>query len=290
VVKPTLDGCKGKLGRAKTHLYALEDEIARAESLDNHEITVEDEPETAEYVFKVVGLQRSDPAWGLLAGDCIHNLRSALDHLVYQLALLGQARALTDGEARSTSFPVFDDRDRFRESGQGRLKLLRMGEQTRIAELQPFNAWDASIWGGTPVGVTDERYRFGPAGVPGALDHLAALDNTDKHRLVNATWRVARWWEWPGPPIGLRGSFSSNALEDGAEIGRWGYTEPRPELPTDMDMDSYFPLGVGLGEPPFMYSAVDTLAGLADAVEIVLKVFRPCLDSGDPPMPLAGLG
>jgi hypothetical protein len=57
-----------------------------------------------------------------------------------------------------------------------------------------------------------------------------------------------------------------------------------------MDMNSYFPIGVGLGEPPFMHSAVDTLAGLVDAVEIILKVFRPCLESGDPPMPLAGLG
>ena len=147
-VFPSMEGPDGKLWRAKVHLEVFRDNVSAFKSLHSHTIAVEDDPNTSEYVFKVHGLKPTDPDWGLIAGDCVHNMRTALDHLVFQLAILGQGRNLTDKEAGSCSFPIYDDPSKFPDpSKSGPIKLLRRGEQTRITELQPFNAWDASIWG-----------------------------------------------------------------------------------------------------------------------------------------------
>ncbi len=51
-------------------------------------VRVDFEPETGYHVYRVTAWH-SDATirrWGLITGDSVHNLRSALDHLVWQLA------------------------------------------------------------------------------------------------------------------------------------------------------------------------------------------------------------
>lgn len=284
-VFPELEGCEGKLARARFHMEVLNEEIASAARLDKHAITVEDDPNTSEYVFKVVGLQPSNPDWGYIAGDCIHNLRTVLDHLVYQLAVLAVGNGLTDDEARSCMFPMHDNPDSFKSAAKRRIKLLRPGEQTRIAELQPFNAADPSLWPPMPGYVPGI-----PHGVPLALGALETLDVIDKHRLVHATWRAAQWFRAEEPPIPLVGStMFAGSLKDGDEVGRWHYALPRPELPPDIDLHRYFPIGVALGEPTHMQSAIEQLTMLTMAVEVVLAIFRPCIVEGLPALPVSAI-
>jgi hypothetical protein len=90
----------------------------------------------------------------------------------------------------------------------------------------------------------------------------------------------------PNPPF-AGSSISGLPLEDEAEIGRWKYGTPKPELPADMDMNRYFPLTIALGEPPIIYGAADVLDQLADTVGIVLELFRPCIEVGAAPLPLS---
>lgn len=283
---PTSEGCDGKLRRAKTHLKTLDDEIATVRSLHKHTIFVEDDPSTSEYVFKVRGPEPTNPDWGYVAGDCIHNLRSALDHLVFQLAILNLGRDLTPEEAHSCMFPIYTDPDKFKRTGQGRLRLLRPGEQTRITELQPFNAGDPSLWTPGPA----HRLPGTPASLPVLLGRLEEFDVIDKHRFVQATWRAAEWFNAEPPPIQhAASSIFTGALENDAEVGRWRYYQPRPELPSDMDMDRYFPIGVALGEPPYMGSAVEQLTWLSETVEVVIGIFRPCITDGLPALPLSAI-
>jgi hypothetical protein len=281
----SLEGPDGKLGRANQHLADLREEVARRRSIYPHTITVEDDPNTSEYVFKVTGLQPTDPRWSYAIGDCVHNLRSALDHLVYQLATLALGQPLTETEARTCQFPVFSDPNEFKDrGGEANIRLLRAGEKTRITELQPFNAWDASIWGNTQF----VNFRMHEAPPPRMLQRLKALDNTDKHRLVHATWYAASWVAEPPPiPYDAATKFHGR-LEDGAEIGRWRCTPPRPQLPADMDMNRYFPIGVSLGEP-FMFDAMELLGWCADTVEWVIGLFRPCFADGSVALPVTTL-
>jgi hypothetical protein len=169
------------------------------------------------------------------------------------------------------------------------LRLLRSGEQTRIYELQPFNAWEFSIWQ-RPRGLV--WVPTAGAEIPQQLQILDALDIVDKHRRVVPAWHGAAWLdalslEKPIPSSG--GNITADRLEDGAEIGRWNYSEPRPELPTDMDMNRYFPITVTLGNFPVANSAVRALEGLLRTVEIVVGLFRPCILDGLPADPISAI-
>lgn len=85
-----LDGCEAKLRRAEGHLQTFESEVVRFFEQNPYRITYEADLNALSYTFYIHDLVPPDPDWGLIIGDCIHNLRSALDHLAYQLAILGQ--------------------------------------------------------------------------------------------------------------------------------------------------------------------------------------------------------
>lgn len=307
--KPSLESPEGKLRRAKEHLQALDAQIAIATSMDSYRISFEHQPERSEYVFYVHDLTPADVAWSYIVGDCVQNLRAALDHLAFQLAVLGVGasrmvgmpplmgpggRDLTVEEEAATGFVIEANPAKFPDPGKGRLKLLRSGEYTRIRELQPFHAFDPSVWGPLPgsmeVGTSGLPYQ-----APFHLQALSTLCNIDKHRLVHAVSRRAEWLAKPDPPIPVRVISTSNeALKDDAEVGRWEYVGSDPGLPADMDMNCYFPIGVALGElgdpaDHADYDAVSHLAAMAATVELVLEIFRPCIEHGAAPLPLSML-
>jgi len=292
---PSLESPEGKLRRAEEHLQDLRDEIAPLESPDAHAFVIRHDADARQYIFEVSGVAEAKPEWGYIVGDCIHNLRSSLDHLILQLAILGQGgRHLTDREIRSCEFPIYSDPDEFKKRGEGRVRLLRPGERARIAELQPFHASDISIWGPEP-GIAVPTRAF-PAFIPTLLRSINDLDIADKHRRVNATWRSANWYAHPEPPEPFReSSIYAGVLKDNAEVGRWGYEGAKPELPPDMDVQSYFPISVAIGEAATHhgYGALDFLGWSVEAVQGVIDLFRPCFETTGPAKPvrdLTGIG
>lgn len=98
-----LHGCQLKLDRAYDHVESLDRAIQWFLRRHPHEPVPELRVEAREYVayMKV----REDPPlwWSTVVGDAIHNMRSALDHAVYQLAV-------ANGQTPSgTAYPVLTD-------------------------------------------------------------------------------------------------------------------------------------------------------------------------------------
>jgi hypothetical protein len=69
----------------------------------------------------------------LAISDAVHNMRAAMDYLVYQLAKLGSG-AYQDG----TQFPIEDHKSRFDDRANTWLKHLRREHIDRIEQLQPY--------------------------------------------------------------------------------------------------------------------------------------------------------
>jgi len=93
VEKPTLQGCDAKVRRARAHLDALYKEIGGFIESEPHEIVSEFDSETITRTVHLRVLKEPDETtWALLLGDFVHNLRSALDHLIWQLVLLSDAK------------------------------------------------------------------------------------------------------------------------------------------------------------------------------------------------------
>src|ERR1700675_2396602 len=89
-MRATLTGVRDKIKRANHHFSELKATIDRwgtAKDKDNL-FVVQYQPEGKHVVLRHGKVAPNDPDWALNVGDIVHNLRSALDHLVCQLAIL----------------------------------------------------------------------------------------------------------------------------------------------------------------------------------------------------------
>jgi hypothetical protein len=158
-----LSGVRLKLGRAKEHIGAV-----RAKTLAFTEREpppfgfrterTERADETVEYVLYAIVRDQPPHDLAPMIGDVLHNTRSALDHLVYELAPPRVRRRV------NTQFPIFTDECRYRVLGEPKIAGISGDERALIERVQPWNASSQ------------------PDRDPLAI--LNRLSNLDKHRLL----------------------------------------------------------------------------------------------------------
>src|ERR1700676_3999007 len=96
-----------------------------------------------------------------LAGEVIHSLRAALDHLAQHLALV-HTPTLTDKELRRIEFPIAEDSTKYKDSKTGKVKGIHPDAIKEIEGLKPYGDGDGQF--------------------SALLWRLHDLDNIDKHR------------------------------------------------------------------------------------------------------------
>jgi hypothetical protein len=115
-----LDDVYEKVERAKLHQADLAQRLAAVLGPDKQHFVLEPDPQTGWYALRVFGVPAIDPMWRTIIGDCLHNLRSALDHLAWRLVHLAGKKP-TDGDM--TTFPISDSP--FTKKGKPRQIQLR---------------------------------------------------------------------------------------------------------------------------------------------------------------------
>ncbi|TXT36767.1 MAG: hypothetical protein FD135_4058 [Comamonadaceae bacterium] len=119
--------------------------------------------------FRVTQQEFLQPApldhWGLLTGECVHNMRSALDNLAFALACLSRD---PPERPRGIAFPIYTEKALFEKNGRKNIDQLPQPAAELVERLQPFQR-DGSPAFGTP----DKD----------ALVLLQWLSNTDKHQV-----------------------------------------------------------------------------------------------------------
>ncbi len=156
----SLNGCYAKLKQAKHHLSLLVSAQKRGFESGRFKLVSHEEP-NGDLVQSVSFPESEALKIGVRIGDVIHNSRSALDHLVWQLVL-------TDGNSPGywTQFPIVDNANKFPlEHGRKRdLKGVSPEAFRYIKSVQPFYS-----------GIDDPEH---------PLLNLRDLSNRDKHRIV----------------------------------------------------------------------------------------------------------
>lgn len=80
-----LEACYLKLKRADRHLRELRDAIDEFLESSPYTISFDADPETMELtLWAAVQARPNTVEWGTMIGDVVHNLRSALDQLLWQ--------------------------------------------------------------------------------------------------------------------------------------------------------------------------------------------------------------
>jgi hypothetical protein len=156
-----LTGVRLKLERAREHIEAIR---ARCQAFTDREpppfssrIEQNSAPEGAvEYRVYAVVREQPPPDLAPMIGDAVHNIRSALDYLAYELA---PPNVRSKG---TTQFPICDTEQKFKSSAY-RIEGITGNERELIERLQPFRS-------------------VNPRTAPLAV--LNRLSNRDKHRLL----------------------------------------------------------------------------------------------------------
>src|ERR1700733_2567887 len=96
-------GCWAKLDHAITHINLLRTEIEKASAPYHDLISLRrkyeaDQGAVVYHIDRVIQIGDDRP---LIFGDAIHDLRGALDHLMWQLAIASLGRTPTRLEARN---------------------------------------------------------------------------------------------------------------------------------------------------------------------------------------------
>lgn len=100
-----LVGIKAKIKRANEHVRNLASEIQSWNTPDRYAFGPDDDPKTGDEVFRIYGNDLTPPPIiSVIAGEIIHDLRSALDHLAWQLVDAHSGKL-----GRRIQFLVFDE-------------------------------------------------------------------------------------------------------------------------------------------------------------------------------------
>src|SRR5687768_4903488 len=99
-----------KIERAKKHVDDLN--VAVCSFLDSKPYLVgaKRDPQTRRPIYYLTSVQSVPTTIAAIAGDVLHALRSALDHLAFSLVEVSGI-ALTTKERRDISFPILDTED-----------------------------------------------------------------------------------------------------------------------------------------------------------------------------------
>jgi hypothetical protein len=191
--------------------------------------------------------------WGLLIGDCVHNARAALDHLVWELAETFSGPIPND---RDTQFPIYDvpdPRQSFCHRAGRRISRLPVYAKALIEQLQPYNALNPRehlLW------------------------MLRDIDDTDKHKLIPVVAAAVQQpgAAWPGGPLQIiDGDFIYGPFINGAEVGFLRFAVP---VPTEVKVESYFSIVETLGNSPPYIDSRHLLDRILYYVTRVVDVFE----------------
>jgi hypothetical protein len=162
-----------RLDRALYHLESLKAERAAWREERPHRFWTEFDAESGKKVIWAQVLKPPPASLSLIAGDCSHNLRAALDNLAFELALRYTKGPLPSKIADASGFPIFHEDPTKNPDPRPLQKFDNMVRgidpraKTVIEGLQPYNREDG-FW----------RDR---------LWQLNKLETIDKHRLPHAT-------------------------------------------------------------------------------------------------------
>lgn len=145
-----------KVERAKRHMSELEVEVNAFFSQQPYKVEVRRDSERR-LVYYLSSVTEPSPAIAVLAGEVIQNLRSALDHLAYQLAVLGTGGK---GDYRRIYFPITEDATKYKNERTDKVKGMRLDAIRAIDAIKPYKGGNDVLW------------------------RLHKLNNIDKHRLL----------------------------------------------------------------------------------------------------------
>jgi hypothetical protein len=194
-----LFGIRLKLQRAQEQLSELQATVESFRELKPYRFTSEYDANRRRLTLRAKFLRPLDGMWGVQIGEIVHNWRSALDHLVWELVIHHTGAPPTSNK---TCFPIFETNGGYKGRSGPCIAGVSPTAAALIGSKQPF--------------ATGE-------GASSPLWQLYELSNFDKHRTLHlmGAFFEARKYELVGlaPAVPMKTDPKiSGPFEDGTEF------------------------------------------------------------------------
>ncbi len=251
-----LDGVRIKLAMARANAEQLDALLRPFVETAQRFIQRAPSENPFEVVYKITKVPWIDPAWSAIFGQGIYNIRSALDHLAWQLVLL-------DGQepTRATQFPLLDS-NRDKTGRKVRVDIApgikRPDILAAIESMQPYHG--GGKWG-DQLGVVGELSAIDKHRLPTVVSTMLNVDNIFWGLPEGST--TPSWWF----PVG-------QALEEGDVVARFLFNEPVVPERFDPRLVPQIALGEApLGSPYRTQDLASLLGGLARIAAFKIDTF-----------------
>ncbi|HEY5110759.1 MAG TPA: hypothetical protein VII67_00330, partial [Acidimicrobiales bacterium] len=217
-------------------------------------------PETRQPIYYLASVRYVPPAIDVIAGEVLQSLRSALDHLAYQLVQVGTGQP---GPFSYVYFPIFDSAQEYESGKMRKIKGMRQEAIDAIDAIKPYKGGNDTLW---------------------QLDHLNIVD---KHRLlvtvgsklgaVDVGQVLMRGW---APAFPEKSDFSLFLAPADSlfplKAGDVLFTDLPDAEPNE---DQKFSFDIAISEPGIIEGEplVETLHQMVDLVDHLVPIFRPLL-------------
>lgn len=229
-----------KIERAKKHLSDLEAELLASRNERLNVVGSHRDPRSGQVTQHLVNLPILPFNALSVAGDLVHNLRSALDHLAYQLVLVGSG----DEPTRRVEFPIAKDFATYEAEKSRKVEGMRPLAIKHIDNLKPYKGGNEPLW------------------------RVHELDNIDKHRTLFTVAHdylfMADWMPMISAPYWLKTGNPNFA----------GVFDPEAEQETQLEIDK----AVSDSQAAQSNALLPSLHQLVDFVEELVFSFRPLLE------------
>jgi hypothetical protein len=241
------DSAAKKIDWAEEHIRNLRERFRIFADSNPYSFLTKADPKTGDLTFSLRFQNPMPPEFGLIIGDAIHNLRTALDHMTWEL--IGLDNGTQDG---SLHFPSREVRNDF--------EAVCDGIKTPRADTKAF-------FKGLAVYIGGQRQ---------SLNGICILDNSDKHkiitplvsagsvsnfRIINPDGSVGVTFGTTTVAIGPDGYFNIMRMRGGATLELDNNTKATPEV--FFDQIKVFPF----------HAIIPTLTQLVNDVRNVREAF-----------------
>jgi len=138
-----IDQIRLKIARSKRHLGELEDSSSTFLRGRSYNVATKRDLETRRLIYFVSRVNEVPLTIAVVAGEVVQNLRSALDHLAFQLVLVGTRGAVP---MRHVYFPIADSLQKYEEIKRDYLKGVKPEAMRAVDAVKPYRGGTDALW------------------------------------------------------------------------------------------------------------------------------------------------
>jgi hypothetical protein len=255
-----------KVERAKEHVRDLEIEVRSFLVANPYVVEFKRDAQTGEAIHYVISVRETPITMTAIIGDVLHNLRSALDHLAYQLVIVSGATP-----SKQTYFPISDDATKYKVEAPGKITGMSKTAVKAIDAIKPYKGGDDMLWRLHRLNIIDKHRALITVGSALRSLNIGAYGFRRMQRELSSE---PYWTEIVDmPPLDAFYKVADRLfpLKEGDVL----FIDKDPDPEVDEQMHFRFDVafgesGIAEGEP-----LLETLSGMADRVDDVILSFKP---------------